>query len=415
MSADFNEPDAPTLPSRLIRPAPPSSLAAAGRVFEHRAYQYRREFRGSGPFIMTNYTPSVGFTYARNPGFWEKSWPYVENISVPIVTEYATALAQFKTGGIYLFDELRSEDVLQTKRDVPALSLYQSDVEVPTARLFYGFEGGMAKSPFVDERVRQAYSMAMERDLFIDTFYNVKQLESQGLPVETRINTGVPASSQGWWLDPNGKDFGPNAKYYKHDLAEAKKLMAAAGFSNGLDVESHHIITTENGRDFAKQIEVMAGMAAEAGIRIKIVPTEFNNVRDNYANVKGAFAGVSFVNFTANDVGQWIGAVYAKQGSLFTGLAAPGQPAGSGDPFFDDLAAKINREFEPQKRWAMAHELQRYEAKTQYVPPFLGGASGFELAWPAVENYRVSRTTSDSGQKNFYLWLNDQKAPIAKA
>ncbi|MBI2777918.1 MAG: ABC transporter permease [Chloroflexi bacterium] len=29
------------------RPAPPGAIAAAGRVFEHRAYQYRRAFRGS--------------------------------------------------------------------------------------------------------------------------------------------------------------------------------------------------------------------------------------------------------------------------------------------------------------------------------------------------------------------------------
>ena len=33
--------------SHVVRPAPPSALAAAGRVFEHRAYQYRRAWRGS--------------------------------------------------------------------------------------------------------------------------------------------------------------------------------------------------------------------------------------------------------------------------------------------------------------------------------------------------------------------------------
>jgi len=333
---------------------------------------------------------------------------------VPIITEYATALAQFRAGGMYLFGELRSEEVLQTKSDVPQLAMYQSDLAASTPRLYCGFEGGTAKSPFVDERVRQAYSMAMERDLFIDTFFNVKQLESQGLPVETRVNTAPPASSEGWWLDPRGKDFGPNAKYYKQDIAEAKKLLAAAGFSNGLDVESHHAITTENGRDFAKQIEVIAGMVAEAGIRIKIVPTETTNARDNYADAKGAFAGITYVNSTAIEVGSWIAAMYGKQGSLFSGFAAAGRPAGSGDPFLDDLTSKINREFEPQKRWAMAHELQRYEAKTQYLPPFPGGATGFELAWPAVENYRVNRL-SDTAQRNFYLWINDQKAPLAKS
>lgn len=65
MSADFNEPDAPTLPSRPIRPAPPSSLAAAGRVFEHRAYQYRREFRGS---LFTSFVNPTLFLLAMGLG-----------------------------------------------------------------------------------------------------------------------------------------------------------------------------------------------------------------------------------------------------------------------------------------------------------------------------------------------------------
>ena len=40
------------------------------------------------------------------------------------------------------------------------------------------------------------------------------------------------------WLDPRKSDFGPNSQYFKQNIAEAKKLMSAAGYDRGIDFES---------------------------------------------------------------------------------------------------------------------------------------------------------------------------------
>jgi ABC-type transport system substrate-binding protein len=94
------------------------------------------------------------------------------------------------------------------------------------------------KSPFLDERVHQAVSMAVDRDLFLDTFFNVSRFAAEGLTVETRWNTALTATFEGFWLNPKEKDFGPNARYLQHDPAEAKKLLTAAGFPNGFRTSS---------------------------------------------------------------------------------------------------------------------------------------------------------------------------------
>jgi len=221
-------------------------------------YDPRREMRGSGPFMQTDYTPSANFKYERNPGWYGKDRPSIDGIFTAIVPEYATAMAQFKAGKIYSYP-VKAEDILVTKKDVPDLNLYKSWVmNTPAGRMFYGFDGGVQKSPMIDERVRQAFAMSLDRDLWIDTWFNVPSFTKEGLPVETRYNTAIPGRWDGYWLDPRDtKAFGENAKYYSHNVAEAKKLLAAAGYANGVEFASHHIVTADYGRDFPKQIETI--------------------------------------------------------------------------------------------------------------------------------------------------------------
>jgi ABC-type transport system substrate-binding protein len=384
-------------------------------------YDPRREMRGSGPFMQTEYVPSVSFKYERNPGWYQKDRPVIDGVFATIIPEYAAGLAQFRAGRIYggaggtgTF-QVRAEDVLVTKKEVPDLNLYKSWIlNTPSGRLFYGFEGGMQKSPFIDERVRQAYSMSLDRDLWVDTWFNVPAFTSEGLPVETRWNTAIPGRWDGYWLDPkDSKTFGENAKYYQHNLGEAKKLLSAAGYPNGVEFASHHIVTGDYGRDFPKMIETMFGMALEAGIKIKTEPTDFNTSWRPLADSKGKFDGIAFINLTPPEVTNWVKVVYHKTGANFKGFSADGTQGG-GDPVTDDLTDKIDREFDQQKSFALVHELQRYEAKKQYSTPFPGGASSFELAWPVLANWNVwngaRRSTHDE-----YIWLDDTKKPLGKA
>ena len=106
---------------------------------------------------------------------------------------------------------------------------------------FFGFQPG-DKTPFRDVRMRQAWSMAMDRDLFLDTFGNADKFKSGGVPIDTFWHAALPKTAfKGWPLDPKAKDFGPNGQYFQHNIAEAKKLMSAAGYSSSTAIESHQI------------------------------------------------------------------------------------------------------------------------------------------------------------------------------
>jgi peptide/nickel transport system substrate-binding protein len=193
----------------------------------------------------------VGVTFVRNEEYWDKDAALVARIEKPMVTEYSAAIAQLKAGNMYSFgsyaplSRLVLEDVLPIKREEPRLLIYEADPASPapasgTITNFGWLPAG--KSPFMDERVRQAFSMAIDRDLYLDTFSNKAAFAAEGLPINSYWGSVLNSDPEDQdRLDPLGKDFGPNAKYYKFDLAEAKKLLAAAGYPNGFSTISHMV------------------------------------------------------------------------------------------------------------------------------------------------------------------------------
>ena len=176
-------------------------------------FDLKGDIIGTGPFVMSEYKPSVGFNFTRNPKYWDPDAALVDKIELPIIIESASALAQFKAGNMYTFGsyasgpKLPSEDILPLKNDISDVALYQSPLQNPQGLgnrvLAFGWLPlADGSTPFMDERVRQAVSMAINRDLFQDTFFNISKFEQAGLPVNTRWNTALLAETEGFWLIP---------------------------------------------------------------------------------------------------------------------------------------------------------------------------------------------------------------------
>ena len=381
----------------------------------------RRTPIGAGVYYMSNYTPSASFVYSRNPNYFDKQTAFADTIEVPIISENATGTAQLKAGNLFNYN-VPADSLLQVKNDQPKLNLYQTDLVSQGVVVFFGFKASPPNAtPFRDVRVRQAYSLALDRDLFIDTFGNVSKYTSQGVPVDTAWNTSVLSTVyKGWWLDPKSKDFGENSKYFQRNVEEAKKLLSAAGYSNGLEVISNQIGGPDYGPNYHTQIEVMDGFASEAGFRFK---KEIQDYRTNwptdFRDSSGWFEGMAFrLQPGASDPGDQMYAEYNKGGSQYygfdpegKGLTAKDAATFIGDRTCDDLTNKMKTEFDNDKRKQYAHELQRYLGKMQYKHLSLAAATGFQLAWPAARNWRVARTL-DWGQLWPSLWVDETQPPF---
>ena len=376
---------------------------------------------GTGPYILDKYVQSVGYTFKRNPDYWDKDFSLVDQIELPIISEYATTLAQFKAGNLYSFGayssgpKITSEDVLPVKREEPRISIYPGDLGNPqglgTRILVFG-QLPAGRSPFQDERVRQAISMSWDRDLYLDTFFNISKFAAEGMPVQSRWNSAVQATYEGWWLDPRSKDFGPNAKFYQHDIAEAKKLLSAAGFPNGFQTTSNYVTGPE--LVVAPYAQPMDGFIKDIGISSTVNSLDYAKVYiPSFRDGQGQYEGWLYKS-TAGGVGASSpeGSIsneyWSKGGVTFHGFSANGKNDKSGDPQVDSTIDKIRVEQDTEKRRSLMFDLQRYLAKTVYAlyPP--GVATGFLVAWPCLANFHVYQAS----RLNYQLWVDDTKAPF---
>lgn len=383
----------------------------------------RGDMLGTGPWYMSNYTPSANFTLKRNPDFWDKDWALVDQIDLPIVPEYSNALAQFKAGNIYYMgshpgsSQVNQEDILSVKRERSDIVIYEADLRVLGFPFNFGWLPYNGQSPFMDERVRQAVSLSWDRDLYMDVFHNVSAFQKDGLPVKAVWNTALPVTNFGWWLDPQGSDFGPNAKYYKHDLAEAKKLMAAAGFPNGFETVANHIPGPELG-PVPKQAEVFGGFLSEIGIKSKTNHVDYlKDYVPNFRDGKGQYAGWSIASTAGappsggHPIGPLAGTFWSKGGNAYRGFSVTGRNDQSGDPVVDSLIEKARIERDTNKAKALVNDAQKHLAKTVYMLQTPGSATAFTMAWPCIGNFRVW----EGGRPHERLWIDDTKAPLKKA
>jgi peptide/nickel transport system substrate-binding protein len=383
----------------------------------------RGDMIGTGPFVMTEYKPSIGFTFKRHPEYFDQDHVLVDQMDFPLVSEYASRLSQFKAGNIHFLATVRPEDLLVVKKDEPRILIYPSIVLAPVSQATDHLTFGLlpeGKSPFLDERVRQAVSMSWDRDLYIEVFHNISKFAAEGLPQETRWHSQVWAGHEGWWLDPQGKDFGPNAKYFKHDIAEAKKLMAAAGHPNGFNIRSSYPVSG-TGSDVKRLAEVLDGMAGDIGIKTTVGPIDYaTEYIPIYRDGSGQYEGWAYHSISGSNPGSLspvrgtADMYWPKAGVTFKGFSTSGKNDQSGDPTLTSMLEKARIERDTEKRRSLLFDVQRHLGKAMWGLLQPGAATSFEMAWPAVGNYSVWFPTG-VGWAHYQWWLDQTKPPFTSA
>ena len=373
----------------------------------------KAEMRGTGAWRLERWEPSIGMTYTRNDT-WHLKPPFIERMEQPIVSEYAQRRAQFLSGNIAAFAprdgmvRIPSDEILQVKTEQPKLNLYADSFPDDRPSMI-GF-GVLEGSPFLDTRVRRAVSMLVDRETYVDVFYNVSVFEKEGLPVESRWHSHFAAGEPPFWIDPKGKDLGEGAQYFQFNIAEAKKLMQAAGFNSPLQMPAHLSGGTSGAG--LRQAEAMQEMLQQGGmfqLPINSIPTNEFNIR--VFNGGGLHDGIALTQGpgVSGDIDNHITVRFNVKANppqcLFRTV----------HPWYTRIQSLIEAqrvELDEEKRKSILDDLQKEMALQMPAVPWPGIASGFSLAWPQMSNfgtYTAKSSITAPSETWPGLWLDESK------
>ena len=311
--------------------------------------------------------------------------------------------------------EVNATDVLQTKQEVPAIQLYLNDPPSMSEFAFFGWNPAYGTgTPFRDKRLRQAFSMSIDRELWIDTFYEVQKFRAQGVPMKTAWNSVLTTNWPGWWLDPQGKELGAGAKNYQYNLAEAKKLVSAASLPPNQEIKAQYPLTGYSA-EYRKHVDVVMSFAAEAGFKLVVSPVSFTTEwRPKVADNNGDFEGISFrpdaTGGLPHPVEFMNAGFHHEAGAGYTGFFPSTSSYQKGDPRLDDILSKARREFDDKKQQEGIHEMQKIVADEMYIVRMPGSANTFTMSWPVVRNQQVWQ--GDTTLRN--MWLDPSKQPLGQ-
>ena len=208
---------------------------------------------GTGPFSMQTFDPEGTTVLAANPNYFLGK-PKLARIEIPAIAD-AQAATQALLGG--------QVDMLLTV-GAKNESLFSDTSKFTTQHIVSGDWNGIDfrvdHKPFDDARVRKALRIAVDRQKLADV-------------VLGKDGGVVACDTPVWSGDPYRWD-GDCAQ----DIEGAKKLLADAGFPDGIDIE---IFTSDVEDNFVDLVQAYQEQVKAAGIRVKITMADASGYWDN--------------------------------------------------------------------------------------------------------------------------------------
>lgn len=249
------------LASSAWYPVPKHAILAHGPADDrHNTWTHPAHFISNGPFCLKSWDIHQALIVAKNPLYWDSPNVALNAIHFLAINDLMSEERAFRSGHIHLTEALPlgKYKALKKKKapelfEAPALGTY-----------CYAFN--TQKKPFDDKRVRLAFSLALNRNLLVDSVVGGGR---------------APAYA---FTPPHTGGYTPEAKI-EENLTKAKALLSEAGYPEGKGFPKVRLLinSSDNHRQIAEVLQAV--WLKELGIKIELVIEEwkvFLHSRKNY-------------------------------------------------------------------------------------------------------------------------------------
>lgn len=217
----------------------------------------------NGPFHITEWVPGSHIIMSKNENYWNKDAIKLDSIKFVLMEDSNATLSAYKSGEILLAKDIPTEEVPSLKDDP------EFHVEPIIGTYYVSLND--AKEPFTNEKVREALSLAIDREYVADTL-----MQGTYSPAYNFIGPG--------WQDTDGSEFIENANGgesyistdYEANVEEAKKLLEEAGYPNGEGLPALTYSTNDAG--YHKTVaEYLQDAWKEIGVTLNVEIVEWSS------------------------------------------------------------------------------------------------------------------------------------------
>jgi peptide/nickel transport system substrate-binding protein len=379
--AAVETPDAKTAVFKFAKPTPfqliRNALPALTAVLPRHVYEgtdimnnpANVNLVGTGPFQFVETKPGQYTLLKRNPNYWDKSEPLLDEIVFRVLSDRAAAGAALEAEEIHLaaFSMVPLADLPRIAK-VKGLKVYANGYEALTYQLVV--EINHRRKELADVRVRRAIAHAIDRDFVVKTIF-----------------LGYAKPATGPVITTDKALYNPDVPKTPFDPAKANALLDEAGYPRGADgtrfalklLPAPFFNETKQFGDYLRQA------LGAVGIKAEIV------ANDTPAHLKAVYTDHAFDLAVGSPVYRSDPAISTTilfQSGLPAGVPFSNQ-YGFADPAMDALIAKAATEVDEAKRTALYKEFQVLAAETL---PLVNVA---EFSFITVANEKVAGVSNN--------------------
>ena len=281
---------------------------------------FRQRPIGAGPYRFVSHRPGIDVTLEAFPGYWRKA-PFIKKLTMKSVPDSTTRLTMLKSGETDFALFLDGPEAEAVTKD-PRMQL----VDTRHASIFWieFAEQWDPKSPWSDKRLRQAVNYALDR-----------KTTSEAACLGYCPPAGV--------IVPRVMDFALQVPPHPYDPQRARRLLAEAGFPNGIDAGEFVAIP-----GFATVGEAALNHLTAVGIRMRMRPMERASFYAAWQEKKLRGLFLVAVGNSGNAASRVEAFMYSKGASAYGGY-----------PDLDELFLQQARERDRAKREALLYRIQQ--------------------------------------------------------